>query len=259
MISIIVLSIVFVLIAVRQLGRIRLQIWQVMLFGAVAVLVTGQISPLEALKAINLDVMLFLFGVFIVGQALEESGYLSHLSYLFFRRAGSVSTLVLYILFGMGMLSALARPDLSGCYTGYQHGVEPACLECATGGAVFTVLEPTECIYQRADGAGSGQYYRWQSHHFRCCQQRDNNSERRETWCHYHFYRVREDRGATDGGQSAGLLVVFIVLLGCTAMVSYSVVNRDSTKFEGNPSLRTASTDFLGLLLVSDILSGAQT
>ncbi len=88
MISIIVLSVVFVLIAVRQLGNIRLQIWQIMLLGALGVLVTGQISPPEALKAINPDVMLFLFGVFIVGQALEESGYLSHLSYMFFKRRG---------------------------------------------------------------------------------------------------------------------------------------------------------------------------
>lgn len=111
MISLIVLSIVFVLIAVRQLGNIRLQIWQIMLLGAVGVLATGQISPLEALKAINPDVMLFLFGVFIVGQALEESGYLSHLSYMFFKRAKSVSTLVLYILFGMGMLSAFLMND----------------------------------------------------------------------------------------------------------------------------------------------------
>ncbi len=111
MISIIVLSTVFVLIATRQLGNIRLQIWQIMLLGAFGVLVTGQIAPLEALKAINPDVMLFLFGVFIVGQALEESGYLSHLSYMFFKRAKSVSTLVLFILFGMGMLSAFLMND----------------------------------------------------------------------------------------------------------------------------------------------------
>jgi len=111
MISLLVLSIVFVLIAIRQLGNIRLQIWQIMLLGAFGVLVTGQISPLEAVKAINPDVMLFLFGVFIVGQALEESGYLSHLSYMFFKRAKSVSALVLYILFGMGILSAFLMND----------------------------------------------------------------------------------------------------------------------------------------------------
>lgn len=37
-----------------------------MLFGAVAVLVTGQISPIEALGSVDVDVMLFLFGMFIL-------------------------------------------------------------------------------------------------------------------------------------------------------------------------------------------------
>jgi Na+/H+ antiporter NhaD/arsenite permease-like protein len=111
MISIIVLGLVFILIAVRHVGNIRLQIWQVMAGGGAAVLITGQITPPDALKAINPDVMLFLFGVFIVGQAMESSGYLAHLSYGFFRRARSVDSLVLYILFGMGILSALLMND----------------------------------------------------------------------------------------------------------------------------------------------------
>jgi len=111
MISIIVLLIVFILIAVRQIGNIRLQIWQIMLFGAMVVLIAGEISPWEALQSINPDVMLFLFGVFVIGQALEESGYLSHLSYLLFRRAKSVSSLILFILFGMGILSAFLMND----------------------------------------------------------------------------------------------------------------------------------------------------
>jgi Na+/H+ antiporter NhaD/arsenite permease-like protein len=111
MISIIVLGLVFILIAVRQIGNIRFQIWQVMVGGALAVLITGQITPLDAMKAINLDVMLFLFGVFVVGQAMESSGYLAHLSYGFFRRARSVDSLVLYILFGIGSLSALLMND----------------------------------------------------------------------------------------------------------------------------------------------------
>ncbi len=111
MISIVILLIVFVLIAVRQIGNIRLQIWQIMLLGAIAVLLTVQISPLDALKSIDLDVMLFLFGAFVIGQALEESGYLSHLSYAFFRRAKSVDILVLTILYGMGILSAFLLND----------------------------------------------------------------------------------------------------------------------------------------------------
>ncbi len=111
MISIVTLGIVFVLIAVRQVGNIRLRIWQIMLAGALVVLITGQISPARAMAAINADVMLFLFGVFVIGQALEDSGYLGHLAYRLFSRARSLNTLVLFILFGMGILSALLLND----------------------------------------------------------------------------------------------------------------------------------------------------
>lgn len=110
-ISIIVLAIVFVLIAIRQIGNIKLQIWQIMLFGAIAVLITGQISPYDALKSINLDVMVFLFSMFVIGVALEESGYLFHLSYKIFKKAKSTNQLLLLILFGMGFASAILMND----------------------------------------------------------------------------------------------------------------------------------------------------
>jgi Na+/H+ antiporter NhaD/arsenite permease-like protein len=111
MVSIIILLVVFVLIAVRQIGRFRLQIWQAMSLGALAVLLTRQISPTGALKAINPDVILFLFGMFVVGQALEESGYLSHLSSRLFGRAETVNGLLLMILFGVGLISAFLMND----------------------------------------------------------------------------------------------------------------------------------------------------
>jgi len=47
----IALGVVFVLIAIRQVGRMRFQIWQIMLGGAVTVLLTGFISPSDALRA----------------------------------------------------------------------------------------------------------------------------------------------------------------------------------------------------------------
>jgi Na+/H+ antiporter NhaD/arsenite permease-like protein len=110
-ISIIVLLAVFLLIAVRQIGNVRLQIWQIMLLGAVAVLVTRQISLRDALYSINLDVMVFLFGMFVVGQALDESGFLSHVSYKYFRKAKSVDALMLFTLFGFGFASAILMND----------------------------------------------------------------------------------------------------------------------------------------------------
>ncbi len=111
MVSLVILIVVFVLIAVRRVGRFHFQIWQVMLFGAVAVLAARQIEPLAAVKAINLDVILFLFGVFLIGQALERSGYLTHLAYQLFRRARSVDALILSILFAAGMLSTFLMND----------------------------------------------------------------------------------------------------------------------------------------------------
>ncbi|MDD2666020.1 MAG: anion transporter [Methanocellales archaeon] len=110
-IPIIVLAVVFMLIAIRQVGNIKLKIWQIMLFGAIAVLITGQISPTDALKSINVDVMLFLFSMFVIGVALEESGYLSHLSYEIFKRAKNMNQMLLLILFGMGFVSALLMND----------------------------------------------------------------------------------------------------------------------------------------------------
>jgi len=111
MIPIIVLGIVFILIAVRQIGNIRLSIWQIMLFGAISVLATRQISPYDALKSINLDVMVFLFGMFVIGSALEESGYLSSLTYKIFKKAKTTNQLLLLILFVMGFTSAILMND----------------------------------------------------------------------------------------------------------------------------------------------------
>jgi Na+/H+ antiporter NhaD/arsenite permease-like protein len=102
---------VFALIAIRQVGRYTLKIWQIMLGGALAVLFTGQISFPDALHAINIEVMLFLFGMFIVGEALVESGYLSTFSHRFFSCARTPGQVIFFILFGIGFLSALLMND----------------------------------------------------------------------------------------------------------------------------------------------------
>lgn len=111
MTSIVVLTIVLLLIAVRQVGNIRLQIWQIMSGGAIAVLITGQISPPDAIKSVNFDIIFFLLGMFIVGEALERSGYLSYLAYNFFKWAKNTDSLLLLIIFGMGLLSIFLMND----------------------------------------------------------------------------------------------------------------------------------------------------
>lgn len=109
--SLLVLAAVLAAIAARQLFRTRIMIWQIMTAGAFVVLVAGSISPADAARAVNMDVMLFLFGMFVVGVALEESGYLASLAGRIFRRARSVDELVLAVLLGTGFLSAMLMND----------------------------------------------------------------------------------------------------------------------------------------------------
>jgi len=110
-ISAIILLIVFTFIAVRQIGKIKLDIWQVMTLGALGCLLTGEISAFDAVKSVNLDVIIFLFGMFVVGVGLEESGYLSHLSYKIFKWAKSQDELLILILFIIGFASAFLMND----------------------------------------------------------------------------------------------------------------------------------------------------
>jgi Na+/H+ antiporter NhaD/arsenite permease-like protein len=145
------LVVVLVLIAIRQVGKLKLQIWQIMLMGALAVVLTGQISPYNALMAINLDVMLFLVGMFIIGEAMQESGYLLALSYRLFCRAESMDGLLLLILFGFGVLSAILMNDTMAIigtplmlYLARAHRISPKLLLISLAFAVTTgsVMSP---------------------------------------------------------------------------------------------------------------------
>ena len=145
LIPLIVLIVVFVLIAVRKVGNINFRIWQVMLLGAAAVLVAGAITPKDALASINPDVTLFLFSMFVIGEALAASGYLYHLSYHLFARAGSVRHLVFLILIGGGLLSALLMNDTLAVvgtplmlYFARRHGISPKLLLLSLAFAVTT-------------------------------------------------------------------------------------------------------------------------
>jgi Na+/H+ antiporter NhaD/arsenite permease-like protein len=111
MFPIVVLAAVFLLIAVRQVGRFRFEIWQVMCAGTAAVLLAGSIRPGAALAAVDWDVMIFLFGMFAAGQVFELSGWLAHAKYEVFKRARTEEGLLLTLVFFMGLASALLMND----------------------------------------------------------------------------------------------------------------------------------------------------
>jgi Na+/H+ antiporter NhaD/arsenite permease-like protein len=150
-ISLLILLAVFLVIAFRKIGGIPVKIWHAMTAGAVLVLVTGQISPFGAIQAINLDVMVFLFGMFVVGEALILSGYLSSLAYDFLHRVKSADGLVLTLLFGAGLISAVLMNDTLAIVgtplvlrLAREHRLEPRLLLMTLAVAVTTgsVLSP---------------------------------------------------------------------------------------------------------------------
>ena len=102
---------VLFLIAFRRLGGLRLGIWQIVLGGALVVLLSGQIGWMAAWRAIDWEVIGFLFGVFVLGQALTESGLLARASTRLLGRIRSADGLILGVLFGSGLASALLMND----------------------------------------------------------------------------------------------------------------------------------------------------
>ncbi|WP_283745862.1 anion transporter [Sideroxydans sp. CL21] len=105
------LAIVLLLIAFRLVVGLRLAIWQIMLGGALTVLVCRAITLTQAWRAIDWEVIGFLFGVFTLGQALVSSGLLYRSSTRLLGKVGNAELLVLTVLLGSGLASALLMND----------------------------------------------------------------------------------------------------------------------------------------------------
>lgn len=106
-----ILAVVFLLIVVRQVGRVRLPIWAVMTAGAVLALVTGSITPAAAIAAMNVEVIVFLFGMFVLGAAMERSGLLHTASVAMFAKASTRRQVIFWFIFLMAGASAFLMND----------------------------------------------------------------------------------------------------------------------------------------------------
>jgi len=85
--------------------------WLAMSSGAIAVLVLGQISFGDALAAIDLDTMIFLYATFVLSGILQESGYLLHLGYKFMRHFYHPFLVLVSFSFCAGVASAFLLND----------------------------------------------------------------------------------------------------------------------------------------------------
>ncbi|MFN3603932.1 MAG: SLC13 family permease [Leptonema sp. (in: bacteria)] len=109
--SLVILLIVFLLMIIRRIGTFYFSIWQIMSLGALLSLATFQISLKEAWNSINFEVIFFLIGMFIIGDALNKSGYLDEISYKIFSRTNNANQLILAFIFTMGFLSSILMND----------------------------------------------------------------------------------------------------------------------------------------------------
>ena len=106
--------VIFVIVYVLIVGRIRFKIpiWAAMLIGASLMMGFQIIDVNSAIKSIQLDVIMFLFGMFSIVSALERSGVLRYVSVKMLSKAKSPNSLLMMFVVGMGLLSAFLVNDI---------------------------------------------------------------------------------------------------------------------------------------------------
>ena len=106
-----ILAVVFLLIMVRRVGKFRLPIWGIMTAGALAALLFQTISIPSAISAVQLDVIAFLFGMFVFGAALDKSGLLHSVVLRGFTKAKNKRQVMLIFMITTAAAAALFMND----------------------------------------------------------------------------------------------------------------------------------------------------
>ena len=106
-----ILAVVFLLIMVRRVGKFRLPIWGIMTGGALTALLFQTISISSAISAVQLDVIAFLFGMFVFGAALDKSGLLHSVVLRGFTKAKNKRQVMLIFMITTAAAAALFMND----------------------------------------------------------------------------------------------------------------------------------------------------
>ena len=109
--SLVVFCLTYVVIASRQLHWIGLDRTGGAIVGAVAMVVVGGLPMDVALHAVDLHVLVLLFGVLVIAAYLVEARFFRLTAYLVLTRARSARSLVFGLTFVVGALSALLLND----------------------------------------------------------------------------------------------------------------------------------------------------
>ncbi|TNF69616.1 MAG: arsenic resistance protein [Gammaproteobacteria bacterium] len=110
-ISLIIFIAIVILIAMRQWLPKAIGIWVIMLLGAIMMILTKQISLLNAFYLIQWNIIGFLFGLFSIGSALNYSGLLSIICKHCFSSIKSPPKLLFVFMFVSALASAIFTND----------------------------------------------------------------------------------------------------------------------------------------------------
>jgi Na+/H+ antiporter NhaD/arsenite permease-like protein len=109
--ALVVFCVTYLLIASRQLQFLRLDRPAAAIVGAVAMVLVGGLPMELALRAVDLHVILLLFGVLVIAAYLQEAQFFRLAAYLVLTRAKSARTLLFGLTFVAGGLSAFLVND----------------------------------------------------------------------------------------------------------------------------------------------------
>lgn len=95
----------------RNVRRTSVPIWLILLAGAAAMVISGSIGVADAYAAVNLQVIVFLFSMFVLVTALDISGALEAFAGRVLRRARRPQDVLYLSFFGFALLSMVLMND----------------------------------------------------------------------------------------------------------------------------------------------------
>ena len=98
-------------IVLRNIKGGSIPVWSVMLAGAVAMVFSNVISVPEAYSSINLEVIVFLFSMFVFVTAMDVSGLLESFTTKLFLKAKKPEDIIYLTFFGFGFASSILMND----------------------------------------------------------------------------------------------------------------------------------------------------
>ena len=110
-IRLVILTVTYLLIAVRRVPLLRLNRPAAALLGAVAMVTIGGLPMREAYAAIDMDVVIFLLGVLLITGYLEAGGFFEWAARHIVDRARSATALLGAVVVASGLLSAFFVND----------------------------------------------------------------------------------------------------------------------------------------------------